>query len=90
MTSTSGGAGALNMDDADGPSEQPRGAMPRRQAGFGRAAQAVFWSFFGVRKHRDYAEDLASLSLWQVIVAGVIGALIFIALLVGVVFWVTA
>lgn len=89
MTSTPGVAEALNMDDADGPPGQTQGAAPRPKAGFGRAAQAVFWSFFGVRKQRDYSEDLASLSVLQVIIAAIIGALIFIALLIGVVFWVT-
>lgn len=65
-------------------------AAMRRKAGFGRAAKAVFWSFFGVRKQRHYAEDIESLSVVQVIIAGGIGALVFVAILVGIVFWVTA
>lgn len=78
-------AAAMSGDD-----QREQSAAPRRKAGFGRAAKAVFWSFFGVRKHRHYAEDLESLSIVQVIIAGAIGALIFIAILVGIVFWVTA
>ena len=43
-----------------------------------KAALAVFWSFFGVRKRRDYDDDAQSLTPAQVIVAGLIGGAIFI------------
>lgn len=61
-----------------------------RKSGFLRASNAVFWSFFGVRKNRHYAEDAESLTAVQVIVAGIVGAILFVAVLVGIVFWVTA
>ena len=61
-----------------------------RKGGFRRASKAVFWSFFGVRKNRHYAEDAESLTAVQVIVAGIVGAILFVAVLVGIVFWVTA
>ena len=38
-----------------------------------KLAKAVAWSFFGVRKSVDHHDDVASLTLPQVIVAGVIG-----------------
>jgi hypothetical protein len=40
---------------------------------------AVFWSFFGVRKRRDYDRDAATLTPLQVIVAGLLGGLLFVA-----------
>ncbi len=47
-----------------------------------RAARAVFWSFFGVRRNKDYADDVAKLSLMQIIVGGVIGGILFVVSLV--------
>jgi hypothetical protein len=43
-----------------------------------KAALAVFWSFFGVRKRRDYDADSQSLTPVQVIIAGLIGAAVFV------------
>jgi hypothetical protein len=50
-----------------------------------QAALAVFWSFLGVRKGRDYAKDAQQLKPAQVIIAGIIGAALFIATLIFVV-----
>jgi len=62
--------------------------MPGKTS-FSQAARAVFWSFFGVRKRADYDADAVKLTLGQVVVAGVIGAALFIAALLGVVYLVT-
>jgi len=43
-----------------------------------KAALAVFWSFFGVRKRRDYDDDAQSLTPAQVIIAGLIGGAVFV------------
>jgi len=43
-----------------------------------KAALEVFWSFFGVRKRRDYDDDAQSLTPAQVIIAGLIGAAVFV------------
>ena len=43
-----------------------------------KAALAVFWSFFGVRKRRDYDADAQSLTPAQVVIAGLIGAVVFV------------
>jgi len=43
-----------------------------------KAAMAVFWSFFGVRKRRDYDADAQSLTPVQIIIAGLIGAAVFV------------
>lgn len=53
----------------------------QRKASFGATVKAVFWSFFGVRKKSDYESDAQQLNPVHVIIAGVIGALIFIATL---------
>lgn len=51
----------------------------------GQAARAVFWSFFGVRKRKHLDQDSAALTPAQVIVGGLVGAAIFVAVLIGVV-----
>jgi hypothetical protein len=43
-----------------------------------KAALAVFWSFFGVRKRRDYDADAQSLTPAQIILAGLVGGLVFV------------
>lgn len=49
------------------------------------AFKAVFWSFFGVRKNADYEADQRRLKPAQVITAGVVGALVFVLVLIGLV-----
>lgn len=63
-------------------------APPR--ASTAQVAKAVFWSFFGVRKKQDYASDSARISPLQVVVAGIIGAVLFVLTLVMVVKLVTS
>ena len=53
-----------------------------RKASFGATMKAVFWSFFGIRKRKDYEADSANLNPVHVIIAGVIGAALFIGALV--------
>ena len=43
---------------------------------------AVFWSFFGVRKKRRLDEDAAAIKPIHVVVAGLIGGLVFVLTLV--------
>lgn len=49
-----------------------------KKAGAMTIAAAVFWSFLGVRKRKDYERDTVSISLKQVIVAGIIGGVLFV------------
>ena len=51
-----------------------------------KAALAVFWSFFGVRKRRDYDDDAQSLTQAQIIIAGLIGGVVFVLTLLLVVY----
>ena len=54
------------------------------------AFKAVFWSFFGVRKGKDYDADAQAIRPHQVIVAGLIAALAFVLALFGLVKWITS
>lgn len=52
-----------------------------RKASFLATMKAVFWSFFGVRKRKDYEHDAANLNPIHVIVGALIGVAIFIGIL---------
>ena len=47
-----------------------------------RVFRTVFWSFFGVRRRADNQADLADSTPTQVIIAGIIGAAIFVTTLI--------
>ena len=49
---------------------------------------AVAWSFFGVRRSADYAQDVAKLNPVHVVIAGIFGAALFVGVLVLLVRWV--
>ena len=53
-----------------------------KKASFGATMKAVFWSFLGIRKRSDYEKDSTSLNPVHVIIAGLIGVLLFIGVLV--------
>jgi hypothetical protein len=57
----------------------------QRKASLAQTAGAVFWSFFGVRKGKDHAADVAKLNPVHVIIMGVIGAAIFVGVLITIV-----
>ena len=61
----------------------------RKKASLGQVAKAVFWSFLGVRKSRDHDRDAVSITPLQVVVAGVIGAALFVFCLIVIVQLVT-
>ena len=62
----------------------------RRKGSLGQTMKAVAWSFFGVRRSSEYERDVNQLNPVHVIVAGVIGAAVFVGVLVLVVNWVIA
>ena len=62
----------------------------KRKASFAATVKAVMWSFFGVRKKRDYEKDAAELNPVHVLIAGVIGAVLFILILLTIVHFVVA
>jgi len=53
------------------------------------AFKAVFWSFFGVRKKKEYDKDAKQLTPQAVIIAGLVSALVFVLALIGLVKLVT-
>lgn len=53
-------------------------AQGQKKASPLQVARAVFWSFLGIRKRRDYDADSVQLKPQQVIVAGLIGAAFFV------------
>ena len=63
---------------------------PASKPSLPRLASAVLWSFFGVRKRRNMEADLAHLSLLHVVIAGIIGAAVFVLFLVTLVRTITA
>lgn len=60
------------------------GRSPPR-AGFWATFRAVLWSFLGVRRRDAYHRDASSLDPKAVIVAGLLGGLLFVLALVAVV-----
>jgi hypothetical protein len=59
-----------------------------RKGSWLRTAKAVAWSFFGIRRRADYAKDVDQLNPIHVVIAGIIGAALFVLLLVLLVRWV--
>ncbi len=57
----------------------------RRNSTFAQTARAVFWAFFGVRKRAHYEADTAQLNPVHVIIVGIVGAALFIAVLLAIV-----
>jgi Protein of unknown function (DUF2970) len=53
-----------------------------RKAGPLQVAKAVLWSFLGIRRRAEHEADLVRLTPLQVIVAGLIGAVLFVGTLV--------
>ena len=56
-----------------------------RKGGFGQSVKAVMWAFLGVRKRRDLEADATQLNPLHVVLAALIGAAIFICVLILVV-----
>lgn len=60
----------------------------QRKMSFWQTMRAVAWSFFGVRKSADYEKDVSQLNPVHLIIAGLIGAAVFVTVLVLLVKWV--
>jgi len=65
------------MSDDNAPPNPPR----QRSAGPFQIASAVFWGFFGVRKRRNLEQDVTTIKPQHIVIAGVIGAALFVLLL---------
>jgi hypothetical protein len=59
-----------------------------RKGSFWRTLLAVAWSFFGVRRSKDLEQDVGQLNPVHLIIAGVLGAVLFVIALVALASWV--
>ena len=59
--------------------------VTRRKLSFWQTLSAVFWLFIGVRGAKSYSEDIGKLNPVHVIIAGLIGAVLFVVLLIVIV-----
>ena len=73
---------------ADTPSDDGLRAAVARKGSFWGTMRAVAWSFLGIRKGKGYEEDVSQLNPVHVIIAGVVGAVLFVLTLVVLVRWV--
>jgi hypothetical protein len=66
------------------PPDDPRDDVPAtaRKANFRQTFRAVAWSFLGIRRSADHAEDVKKLNPIHVVIAAVVGAAIFVIFLV--------
>jgi len=62
----------------------------RRPLSFWQTIRAVLWSFVGLRRGSGYEEDVKRLNPVHVIIAGVIGAALFVIVLLLLVQWVVS
>ena len=69
---------------------EPEAPVERSKPSFFRTVKAVAWSFVGLRARGDFEEDVKSLSLIHIIVVGLVGIFVFVAVLVLLVKWVVA
>jgi len=53
----------------------------KKQSSFLQSMKAVMWGFLGVRKKSGLQEDVASLSFVHIILAGILGAVVFMSAL---------
>ena len=59
-----------------------------RPLSFLQTVKAVAWSFVGLRRGAGYQQDVQKLNPVHVIVAGIIGAVLFVLTIVALVRWV--
>ena len=59
-----------------------------RKGSFLGTLRAVAWSFFGVRRSADHAQDVALLNPIHVIIAGILGAVLFVVSIIVLVNWI--
>ena len=65
-------------------------AAPPVKPSFWRTIRAVAWSFVGLRSRGAYEEDVKNLNPVHIIVVGLLGVFVFVAVLVLLVNWMVA
>lgn len=68
----------------------PGGTEPahHRRGSLWGTVKAVGWSFFGVRRSKDYEDDVAKLNPLHLIAVGLLACGVFVAGLIALVHWV--
>ena len=51
----------------------------KRKNSFLRTAKAILWSFVGLRSRSDYEKDIEQLNPVHIVIAGLIGVMLFVA-----------
>ncbi|MBC2769989.1 DUF2970 domain-containing protein [Pusillimonas minor] len=64
--------------------------LSQRKLNFFQTLKAVLWGFLGVRKGKGYTEDIAKLNPVHLIIAAVLGTVLFVVGLVMVAQWFVA
>lgn len=64
--------------------------MGQNEATLWRTVKAVSWAFLGIRKGSEFRQDLTDLKPVHIIIVGIVSAVIFVLVLVGLVNWVVA
>jgi len=77
------------MTDPVPPTPSPPEPSPRPAASFLQAANAVFWSFFGVRKGKHMQQDAVTIKPHHVVIIGLLSGLVFVLALVALVSYIT-
>ena len=62
----------------------------QRPASLLQTARAVAWSFFGIRRSSGLEHDVQKLNPVHVVIGGVLGAAVFVAVIVLLVHWVVS
>ena len=62
----------------------------RRPAPLLQTMRAVAWSFLGIRRSSDHEQDVQELNPVHVVVGGLVGAAVFVALIALLVRWVVS
>jgi len=53
-------------------------SVEKKNASLFQIVRAVLWSMLGVRGQKGYEDDIAKITLKQAVIAGIIGAVIFV------------
>ena len=59
--------------------------LSQRKPNFFQTLKAVLWGFLGVRKGSGYQDDIAKLNQVHIVIAGILGGIIFVGVLLVIV-----
>ena len=75
---------------ADGSTDEPESGSPlARRGSFLQTMGAVAWSFLGIRRSRDHERDVRRLNPLHVVLAAILGVLLFVLFLAALVHFAT-